>query len=323
MGSPSSSLATLRPDLGSMFEFDLEMDRRGFIATRVAPVLEVSKQAGVFGKIPVEQLLETASTNRAPGSNYSRGNWKFTTASFATEEHGREEVVDRRESSMYREYVDAEMVATARATDAVLRNAEIRMAAMIFNATTFTSFTTAVSTEWSNASSGSPITDVKTACESVWSQCGLWPNALVVTRHVFRNLRVSAAVIAAIASSGAGDKASQGRVTEQQLAEVFDLPYIIVAGGTKNTANKGQTAVFDKIWDDEYAMVCRIAETNDVSEPCLARTFHWGEDGSNIGGTIESYYEEAVRGDVIRCRHDVDEILMYTECGHLLSNITA
>lgn len=323
MGSPSSSLATLRPDLGTMFEFDLEMDRRGFIATRVAPVLEVASQAGTFGKIPVEQLLETAETSRAPGSNYSRGNWKFTTASFATQEHGREEVVDRREARMYREYVDAEMVAAARATDAVLRNAEIRMASMIFNATTFTSFTTSVGTEWSTASSATPIANVKAAAESVWSQCGLWPNALIVTRHVFRNLRVCAEVIAAIAASGAGDKATQGRVTEQQLAEVFDLPYIIVAGGTKNTANKGQTAAFDKIWDDEYAMVCRIAETNDVSEPCLARTFHWGEDGSSIGGTVESYYEEAVRGDVIRVRHDVDEILMYTECGHLLSNITA
>lgn len=323
MGSPSASLATLRPELGTMYEFDLEMDRRGFIATRVAPVLEVGSQAGVFGKIPVEQLLETPETSRAPGSNYSRGNWKFTSASYATEEHGREEPVDDREARMYQQYVDAEMVATSRAYDAVLRNAEIRMASLIFNATTWGALTTAVGTEWSTAATATPIANIKTACESVWTQCGLWPNALIVTRHVFRNLRVCAEVIAAIAASGAGDKATQGRVTEQQLAEVFDLPYIIVAGGTKNTANKGQAATFDKIWDDEYAMVCRIAETNDVREPCIARTFHWGEDGSSIGGTVESYRDEAIRGDIIRVRHDVDELVMYTECGHLLSNITA
>ena len=59
MPSPSTALATLRPDLGGSFEeFDLAMDRQGFIATRVLPVLEVAKASGVFGKIPIEQLLK-------------------------------------------------------------------------------------------------------------------------------------------------------------------------------------------------------------------------------------------------------------------------
>jgi hypothetical protein len=38
---------------------------------------------------------------------------------------------------------------------------------------------------------------------------------------------------------------------------------------------------------------------------------------------VESYRDEKVRGDVIRVRHDVDEIVLYPEAGHLLSNITA
>ena len=40
------------------------------------------------------------------------------------------------------------------------------------------------------------------------------------------------------------------------------------------------------------------------------------------GGMVESYREEAVRGEVIRVRHDTAEVVLYKEAAHLLSNIT-
>ncbi len=98
MASPSSSLATLRPDLATFLEFDLESEKAGYIATQVFPVVDVLSQAGVFGKIPIEQLLQQRETKRAPGSGYARGNFTFTTGTYACEEHGAEEVVDDREA---------------------------------------------------------------------------------------------------------------------------------------------------------------------------------------------------------------------------------
>jgi hypothetical protein len=59
-----------------------------------------------------------------------------------------------------------------------------------------------------------------------------------------------------------------------------------------------------------------------MRDACIGRTFHWSQDGSSIGGTVESYRDERVRGDVIRVRHDVDEIVLYPQAGHLLSNVT-
>jgi hypothetical protein len=69
-------------------------------------------------------------------------------------------------------------------------------------------------------------------------------------------------------------------------------------------------------------MVCKIATGNDMREPCVGRTFHWSADGSSIGGTVESYREEGVRGNVIRVRHQVAEVVLHAEAGHLLSNVT-
>lgn len=326
MPSPSGSLATLRPDLaGSFMEFDLEMDRRGFIAQRLLPVIEVPKASGTFGIIPIEQLLQNRETARAPGSGYSRGQFTFDDVSFACSEHGAEEPVDDREAALYNQYFDAEQVSAMRAYDVVLRNQEKRVAAAIFNSTTWNgaSLTTSVSTEWSTAATATPITDVEAAVRKVYTNSGLWPNALVISKIVFRNLRLCTQVKDAIAASGAGYPTRAQDITTAMLAAIFDLDYILVGGSTKNTAAEGATATPDQIWDDEYAMVCRIATTNDIKEPCIGRIFHWGEDGSNIGGTVETYRDETVRSDIVRVRHDVQEKVLYTECGHLLANITA
>ena len=68
-------------------------------------------------------------------------------------------------------------------------------------------------------------------------------------------------------------------------------------------------------------MVCRGAETNDIKEPCLGRIFHWAEDGSEIGGMVETYREESSRADIVRVRHDVQEQVLYTQMGHLLTSV--
>ena len=324
MPSPSTSLATQRPDLASFLEFDLESERNGYVATDVMPVVNVASQAGNFGIIPIEQLLQSRETKRAPGAGYARGNFTFDDTTYATEEHGAEEPVDDRESQMYAEYFDAEQVSTARAFSAVLRNAEERVADAIFNTTTWTgaSLTTAVTNEWDDATNAVPLTDVEAAVQQIYDNSGLWANALIINRKVFRNLRNCDQIIDRINSAGAGSPSKATDVTTQMLSEVFDLDNIIVAGTSKNSATEGQAATPEQIWSGEYAMVCKVATSGDMREPCVGRTFHWSQDGSSIGGTVESYRDETVRGDVIRVRHDVDEVVLYAQAGHLLSNIT-
>ena len=127
MPSPTSALSTQRPDLAESFmEFDLEMDRRGFIATDVFPVVEVAKQAGNFGKIPIEELLQERKTLRAPGSGYNRSQFTFTPVTYATVEHGVEEPIDDREASMYSDYFDAEQISAARDSSHVAASAHVR-----------------------------------------------------------------------------------------------------------------------------------------------------------------------------------------------------
>lgn len=326
MPAPSTSLATLRPDLaGSLEEFNLLVDQQGFIASKLFPVLDVTLAADTFGKIPLEQLLIEPELKRAPKAAYSRSDMTFTTDSYTTQEYGLEGVVDDNQAKKYRHYFDAEMAVRNRTVHTVMKAMEKRVAALTFNTTTYTGASKflSVSTEWSTASTATPINDVEFGVRKIRANTGLWANALVISKTVYRNLRLCTQIIDRIASAGAGQATKASDITPALLAQVFDLDYVLVGGGTKNTAAEGQTATPGDIWDDEYAFVCRIAESNDIEEPCLGRTFHWTDDGSQVLGTIETYRDESRRGDIVRVRHQTHEKILYTECGFLLGNITA
>ncbi len=322
MPSPSQSLATLRPDLSdSVMEFDLEMNENGFIADEVCPVLDVAQSSGNFGKIPIEQLLQSPDVHRAPGSGYNRSKFTFKPDTYATQEYGFEEPVDDAEAAMYKNYFIAETISAARARSALLIGREQRVATLIQDTAAFTGAKTgAAAFVWSNHASATPIDDVETAVLAVWANCGMWPTSIVLTRKAFRHLRNCAQIVDRLKYNGLTDVKAEN-ITAQVLAQVFDLRELIVANAAKNTAAEGQTAAISSVWTDTMATVCRIDHSSDVRRPTVARTFHWGEDGSTIGGTMEEYRDEKVRGNVIRNRHQTHEKLMYAAAGYLITGV--
>ena len=112
-----------------------------------------------------------------------------------------------------------------------------------------------------------------------------------------------------------------------QLAISLDLRQVIVAGAAENTANPGQTGVAARIWDDEYALLCKVAETPNPAEPAIGRTVYWGDEGAVDGDMLavifEQYRDESRRGDTLRVRTDWGKKDLFLEMGYLLSNITA
>lgn len=318
MPRPSTSLATLRPDLaGGVEDFSLAMDRAGFIGQMVLPVVEVPVVSGVFGRIPLSELLKNRETRRAPGGAYGRGDWEFEDHSFATKEHGFEIPIDDREQAMYADYFDLEMASAEMARDTVMRNYEKRVAAKVFDAVNHTP--TTIGNEWDDAVNATPINDVEAAVLRLYAATGLWANALIMNRLVFRNLRMCDQIInkvKAVMSVLPKD------ITVQHLQAAFDLEKIIVAGGSKNLSNEGQDASIAQIWSSEYVAVARVATGSNIKDPGLGRTFHYSQDGSRIGTVMETYRDESRRADIVRSRFDTDENILYPECLELLDNAT-
>lgn len=328
MATPSTAIN--RFELGATFtEFDLMSNAMGFVAQRVLVPRLVAKQSGDFGKVPLEQLLAARTTTlRAPGASYQRDAFTFTTASFACREYGKEAPLDDAEQAMYGDIIDGETIAADRAKHDVIAEYERDVAAMVFNASTWAGagLFLAVTNEWDDFANATPISDVNTAVNAVEANSGIQANALVVNRKVFRNLVQCNQIIDRL-------KYTQTPTVDQvrnALADLLGLRYLIVAGGLKSTANEGQTAAISRIWSDEYAMICRVAETPDPREPCIGRTYIWSGDntptapgdGGQLAMAVEEYRDEKVRGSVFRARLWRDQSILYTEAGFLLGNIT-
>lgn len=324
--TPTSAIT--RFELGSTFEeFSLRMNQLGFIGANVLRPRVVSKNAADVGKIPLKQLLQSRSTKRSSGATYARDEFTFDKFSYAVSEYGKEEPLDDGQLAMYGDIIDAERISSDRAEDAVLNEYERDVASTVYNTTTWTgaALTTAITNEWDDAANATPVADVNAAKAKVEEGCGMTPNALVINRKVYRNLINTDEIVDRVKHTARADQ----QTLYNAIADVLDLKYIFVAGGFKNTANEGQAAALSRIWSDEYAMVCRVAESDDPRESCIGRTFIWDGDGPGAPGDggklaviMEEYREEKVRGTVYRARNNRDIVVMYAQAGHLLSNVT-
>lgn len=318
MPGPTTSLSTFRPDIpGAMEEFSLEQNEAGYIGLQAARVLEVSSPSENVGKIPLKSLLVARDTQRAASGHYRSDDWEFEKWSYSTVEHGFEGRIDDRLSRLYRSYFDMEMITAKRVRGIVGRNLEARIAAIFAAATN----SNAAGTVWTTASA-TPLVNVETARDAVIARTGMAPNAMIVTDNIFRSLRFVTELIDRLKYNGIVDVVP-GRIGAAQMAAIFNVDYFLVAGARKNTANSGQTASIATIWGDTAAYLCRIATTDDPHEPCFARTIHWGEDGSEIGGVVERYRDDSRRSEMLRVRMETDELLMYDGMCQKITGVSA
>lgn len=324
MPTPSSTLATQRPDLQTFYQYDYAESERYTIGAQLLPIMTVPKQAGNFGKVTLESFVEhQTDTARAVGTGYARRRYEFTDDSYATSEQGIEEVLDDREVAMYSDYLDAEMMATARARNTILTRQEKRIRDAVLDVSFYTgdaAYNEAVNNGKWDVANSTPVLDVETAWRKFRDNTGIRPNAMVINEYTFRDLRNHAEILARIAAEGAGDKIRAEDVSVEHLQRVFGIPRILVGGAMENTANPGQSATMADVWPN-HAFITKIATTNDMREPCIGRTFHWSEDGSRIDGLVETYREEQTRSEVIRVRHETQEKILYQELGVLIPSV--
>lgn len=322
MPFPSTSTAVVRKDLAGLLEpFDGEMDRRGFVGNQILPMTSTPNAAGRFPKLAPEELLRfNVNVGRSPDGTYKRDDYKWVDDNYTTQEWGGEGKVDDRLKNMYRTYFDLEAVAQKKTIDRVLRAQELRIAALIFDTTRWTgaSYFLSAANKWTSPVLATPIDDVDFAKRKVRTNFGRWPNTIVFNYSNLMYLRNTAQVQERIASSGAGQSIKASEININQIASVFDIQKVLVAGAVKNTNYEGRSVAYADIWSDSYAWVGYTSDSEDISDPTVGRVFHWDEDGGTPLGHVETYRDETRRSDIVRVRHEVFEKILFTECGFLI-----
>jgi hypothetical protein len=311
----SGSYAKPRLDLGQAFiEYVTQTDE--FIGIKALTLFETQKKAAAFSAIMRESITSDADTKRAADGGYNRVQLKAKDKDYNCKENGLEGPLSDDKRALYSSDFNAELVTTNGIGRKVLQVQEKRIADLLFNTTTWTG--AALYTDYSSAPWDNVASDIRgqirASKEKVRINCGLEPNALIINKTNLNRIVANTAINDAVKYTSR----TAEQVLINALADMFDIPNILIAKGIRNSANEEATYSGAEIWSDDYAMVAVIAtDRANLEQPCVGRTFLWVQDSpDNL--VVEQYREESKRSDIFRVRQYTDEKVIDPYFAHLL-----
>lgn len=309
---------------------------QNYVATQILPPFPVTSREGRLHKVNMRHAMRLQKTKRATGSGFVRVSTPLAKDTFACEERGAEEPVDRVNKGLYRGSLDQEEVAAITAHAIVAIDHEKDVADALFNETTFPASSTTgltVSNAWSVAASGTPISDVAVCKKNIRTKVGSAKFVLLANINVVEAAWRCAQITARILQSYPGMKGTiEGDPNLDILASILGVSKIICPDCMYNSAAEGATPTMAQIWSDTYAFVAAISDERVLMTPQLGRTFY----DSNVferdleaalGGPVddrflvEMYPEDKVDSDVVRVREFTDEVILDTSAGNLLKSV--
>lgn len=290
------------------------------IADLVLPMFPSQVKAANYPKITRESILSTPDAKRSSKSGYNRVNFGAEDGSFSCEEFGLEAQLGDDERALYVNDFDAEAVSISFVRGLLALAREIRVAALVFNTTTW-----AGASLYTDYSSSGPwatvatdiIAQIVAARNASRALTGVEPDTLIVGPTNLGNLIANTGIKAKFPGAAVVSE----EMIRQNLAAVLGISKLYVGKAVKNTKPTGATAFSGSdVWTG-YAMVCKTPSmANSLAEPCVGRSILWAAD-SPSEPVIEQYREEATRSDVFRVRHSLDEIVIDASFGHLLKTV--
>ena len=171
--------------------------------------------------------------------------------------------------------------------DKMLNRYEYDTAATLFNTSTFSGYTSALSgnNRWDVYGTSDPLADAETAKELVRAAVGIYPNTAIMGATVFSKLRNHPDVLARIV--GGSTSATPAQVTRENLAILLGVDKVLVGSAIYNSAPEGATDSMADIWG-KFCLFAYINPRPSKLSASLGYTFY----DPNFEGVREKYKDE-------------------------------
>lgn len=276
-------------------------DARGFIADKVFPIVPVDTQSGVYYKFDETELNRDTAERRADatesaGDGYELGDDRFNCAVYSLHR----DVGDQMQAN-YRDVPGTPFNSAARWLTNKMRIREERQFASDFLQTGVwgTDVTGVSATPGAgeflqfNDPDASPIDSVEAWKSEIVGATGLMPNVLAMGYEVWTALKNHPEIIDRYKYTTAG-----ARVTEQVLADLFELERVVVSRSLVNAGKRGATPAPEFIWA-KSALLVHAADTPGIEVPSAGYIFSWTGVSDGLGETIgtRQFRMEHLRAD--------------------------
>lgn len=264
-----------------------------FIATKVFPVVPVSKQSDKYFVYDREHWFRDEAQRRAPGTVSAGGGFELSTATYTADVYAYHKDIDDQIRANADAPLQLERDATEFVTQKLMLRREIEWASTHFTTSVWDTDKTGGTdfTKWDDVSS-TPIEDIEEQKDTVAKNTGFVPNTLVLGPEVFTQLKNHPDVLDRVKYT------QQGVVTEELLAGLFGVDRVLVPRAVKNTANENATASYSYVYG-RSALLVYAAPNPGLMQPSGGYTFVWTGllGGGNNGIRIKTFRIEERSSD--------------------------
>ena len=291
-------------------------DESKFIADKVFPIVDVSKQSdkfyeytrGDFNRSGNRRQLAPRTRPERVGMTISNSNYFADVFGLATDFD--EQVLANEDAALETRLMGAQMLITNLMVDREKDFVTNFFSDAVWGTNwdgvatgTGTDYSAAQVTYWDDYTNSTPIQDVRALARYVQLKSGGYkPNTMVISKAVRDTLLDHPDILARL--NGGATISNTALITDSKLAEVFEVERLFVLEAVENTAAEGATESNAFIGGNDV-LLCYTPSSAGMRTPAAGLTFAWNSlpGVSNLGMTVESY-----TGDFLRVEGIAEEI---------------
>lgn len=307
----------MKPTLNDITQVDpilsnvaLAYNNFDYVADRIAPTIKSKKMTGKY-YVYDQSKLRKIQTLRSIGAPAKEIGYGLTVSSaYTCLDHALKELVPDEEKLQAERPLNPEVDATENVMERLLIEKEYDLATYMQNTSNLGNNTTLSGTDqWSDYQNSDPIGDIETGIESVRANSIVNPNTFVMGQQVWNKLKHHPDPIDRIKYSGFA------KFTGAALADLLDLPNVIIASARYNSATEGQSDSLAYIWG-KYAWVLYTAPRPGIKKPSFAYHFQWARE-------TDKWYDKDRKGMFVRVHDNYVRETITTNAAYLIKNAVA
>jgi hypothetical protein len=226
---------------------------QGFISEQALPSLSVKQKTGIIGAYGNDhiRIVDDLVGGQAMAKRIEPISRQKTNL-YSIQSHALNGLVTEDDYDNVEQPFDAEKDLTMGLTSLIMINKEKALADTLFDTSVMTKNTTlsAAEDKFSDYVNSSPTEVFKDAQLSVLDNCGMAPNAAVMSKKVFMTLQYHPQILESLGF--AYNRA--GQLTEQEIAKVLGVQALLIGDAAYNAGVKGNADSFSQIWGDSILL---------------------------------------------------------------------
>lgn len=177
--------------------------------------------------------------------------------------------------------------------------------------------------QWSDATSGNPIGNIRVAKTDMLESTGYDPNTLVASQRVIDALVDHPDIVDRIKYSGGVGNQNPARTSLQALAQLFEVDRILVMRAIQNTAAEGATNAHSFI-GGQNALLTYVPPTPGLMTPSAGYTFTWSGyqgAGNEFGVSVERRERDIIKATEVEAEMAYTHKLVASDLGVFFKDI--